>query len=410
MLTKSLKAFGVVILFGSCLAKPVSAGQLLGDASNYNVFTLGNFTQSGTDSLGRVAVGGKFDPGGTITGTTVNGSGSYSIASNNPNTPGIANLVVGGNYRNGSTTVNGNAVIGGNASVDGTVNGTLSVGGDLTRGYGQQNGNVVAGHNITYTGPSGTGLSSITAGNNLTVGGGGSMNGSVYYGGTFTNNNGYQFYSGSANAISPGSVTVTVPIDFTAQGTLLKTLSSNLDALTTTGTMLFTGNTATNTAGQLTLTGTSSTQDIFHITGSMLSLTNQFTITGKAGETIVVNVDGSAASMSNFAFTLNGVDKQHVLFNFANGGSATTLTLNGVGIQGTILAPNSAVNFAGGNIDGTIIANTLQGAGESHEFLFQGNVTFPTPTTSTPEPATVVTGALGAAFAAFAVRRKRRTA
>ena len=407
----SLRSCLVPILVGSSLSLTAHAGQLLGTASNYNVFTLSNFTQQGTDSLGRVAVGGKFDPGGTISSSSLNGSGSYSVASNNPNQPPIANLVVGGDYRNGNTTINGNVVIGGTASVVGTVTGTLGVVGNLTRGYGQQGGDVLGGQDINYTGASGS-LSKVTASQNLTMGGGGYFTGSVYYGGTFTNNNSYKPFSGTANFVTPAPAAPTVPINFATEASILRTLSGNLDALTSTGTATFTGNSATNTLGAITLKGTHSDQDIFHISAADLSHANSFTITGVAGETVVVNVDGSAASMSNFGFFLNGVDRQHVLLNFYNLGNTSTLSSNGVGIQGTVLAPFTAINFAGGNIDGTIIGNTIEGSGESHEFLFQGNVTFgtvaPPNATSTPEPTTLVSAGLGILMDALVAGKRRR--
>lgn len=390
-------------LLCSCFGVSANAG-LLGTANNYNVFTLSNFTQSGTDSLGRVAVGGKFDPGGTINSSYLDGSGSYSVASNQPNNPSIDNLVVGGDYRNGSTTINGNVGIQGNASVEGTVTGTLKVGGDLTRGYGTQGSNVLAGGNINYTGPSGS--LNITSVGNLSIGGGGYLNGNIYYGGTFTNHDSYIPFSGTSNHVTlPAPV---LPINFVSESSFLKTLSGKLDALGTTGNVNFTGNTSNHMLGALILTGTNTQQDIYHITGAMLSNTNSFTITGKAQETVVINVDGPLASMSNFGFTLNNVDRQHILFNFYNGGNATTLTSNGVGIQSSVLAPFTDINFAGGNIDGTIIGRTIRGGGESHEFLFQGNVQFPDSTIATPEPATVVSASLGLlGVAAFAFRRRR---
>ena len=403
---RSILGFLFVVGLNLCLSDTVRAAQLLGAANDYNVFTLGDFTQQGTDSLGRVAVGGKFDPGGTVGNPSLNGSGSYSVASNNPNQAGIANLVVGGNYRNGSTTINGNMVVGGTASVDGTVTGKLSVIGDLTRGYGQQGGDVSGGHDIFYTGPDGV-LSRITATRNVTIGGGGAFAGGVYYGGTFTNNN--NFSPITSHFVSPAPVPPTLPINFASEAAFLKTLSGKLDALSSTGTTTFTGNSAINTNGALSFFGTHSSQDIFHVNTADLAHTYSLSITGVAGETIVINIDGAAASMSNFGMSLSGVDRQHVLFNFYNGANTSTFTTTGVGIQGTVLAPFTNINFAGGNIDGTIIGNTIQGSGESHEFLFLGNVTFGPSSVSTPEPTTFVSGILGTLAAGILAYRRRNS-
>jgi choice-of-anchor A domain-containing protein len=58
-----------------------------------------------------------------------------------------------------------------------------------------------------------------------------------------------------------------------------------------------------------------------------------------------------------------------VLFNFYQ---ATTLRFEGVGIEGSVLAPNAKVEFSNGNINGVLAVGSLAGPGENHEHPFDG--------------------------------------
>ena len=86
---------------------------------------------------------------------------------------------------------------------------------------------------------------------------------------------------------------------------------------------------------------------------------------------MLLNVSGTAGSMQNFAFFLSGgVVMGRVLFNFPQ---YTALTLNSIGVLGSVFAPRADVNFAGGNLDGTLVARSLTGAGEPHHYPFQSS-------------------------------------
>jgi choice-of-anchor A domain-containing protein len=79
----------------------------LGAATGYNAFVLGNFTESGTDSLGAIAVGGNFAPAG---------NGSFTIASSHGgDNAAICDLVVAGNFTDNYAGLGGgSAFVGGN--------------------------------------------------------------------------------------------------------------------------------------------------------------------------------------------------------------------------------------------------------------------------------------------------------
>src|SRR5262249_4066755 len=71
------------------------------------------------------------------------------------------------------------------------------------------------------------------------------------------------------------------------------------------------------------------------------------------------------AQMQYFGMTVSGTDQQHVLFNFPD---ATSLSVAGISVQGSVLAPGADVTFSNGNLEGTLVAGTLTGSGEFHNF------------------------------------------
>jgi len=91
-----------------------------------------------------------------------------------------------------------------------------------------------------------------------------------------------------------------------------------------------------------------------------------------------------------------------VLYNFYQ---ATSLTINSISIEESVLAPYANIDFAGGDINGTMIGNEINGSGKSHNYLFDGNLP-----NAVPEPSSVVmmltAGALG--VIPLARRRLRR--
>jgi len=322
----------------SAVAGPLA----LGPAADFNVFVFGNNTQSNSDTEGRVAVGGDAN-------FTLHGSG-WSIGTKSPGNTN--NLIVGGTLTNQYNTVHGGVLVGGNVNWNTpTISGNLAV-----------NGNVSFGN------------------------GGGSIGGTVDIVGT---------YSGPSyllqNAVPP-SVTP-LPFSFAAVKTQLQSESTYLASLAPTGTT-----TMNFSQVMLSATGPQNGFYVFNVTGAQLAAGSGLSITAPSGSTVVVNVDGTTDSFQNMGISLNGVDNQHVLYNFHQ---ATNLTLNGIGIEGTILAPWANVNFINGQINGSLIAQSLTGGGESHLHLFQGNL----PVNPIPEPSTVVLAAIGLAALGIVARR-----
>jgi choice-of-anchor A domain-containing protein len=330
-----------------CLSLGATAAQgsylNLGPAGDFNLFVFNDNTQSGSDSEGRVAVGrdALF--------------GSFTVGSSMGNN--TDNLIVGRN---------------------------------LTNTYTTQRGGVLVGGNLTWETPTILGRVAVNGNANFT--GWGSVTGPVNVVGTYSAPN---YFPPNQNT-GPNPF----PFDFAEVESYLVSQAAYLATIPTNGEVKINqGN------GAITLTALNPADSYisFNLTGAEMAdaTSGGLTINAPAGSTVVVNVTGPVSSMVSFGINLNGVDKQHVLYNFHD---AMNLTLDQIGVMGTILAPLASVNFAGGAIDGTIIAKNLSGPGESHLYLFQGDL----PLQPVPEPATVALGAMGlAALVTVRLRRKR---
>lgn len=122
--------------------------------------------------------------------------------------------------------------------------------------------------------------------------------------------------------------------------------------------------------GNIKLTGTNSGLNIFSVTSFQLANTASFWLDIPETSTALVNIAGSDVTMSNFAFfrTVNGeqhqvVDNgqdrdltQAVLFNLFG---ATSLNLNAIGIEGSLLAPLANTTFSNGQINGNLILGSI---------------------------------------------------
>jgi choice-of-anchor A domain-containing protein len=239
----------------------------LGIAVDFNVFVLGNATQSNTDAEGRVAIGGD------------------------------ANFA---NY---------------------------GVGDRLTASAGSRD-DLVVGGGLTFT------------------------NGQVYHG---------NLVSGSAASLSSvglpdGTARTGMPVDFSAARARLIADSDAWAGLAANGTVA-------DWYGSLTLTGKDAKLNVFAVSADVLARASSVTISAPAGSSVLVNVSGTAGSLRNLGMTVTGTDRGHVLFNFS---AANTLKISGISVEGSVLAPDAAVDFDNGNLEGTLVAGSLSGSGEFH--------------------------------------------
>lgn len=183
-------------------------------------------------------------------------------------------------------------------------------------------------------------------------------------------------------------------IDFAAAKQELTNLSADLAALTPTGTTTY------ETWGGIQLNGKGSNLAVFLLDGAKLSTTNFLKIDADPLATVIINVLGDNITLSNFGIDLGSTRKQNLLFNFFE---ATKLASSGFTFPGSVLAPKADYSFNNGNIEGTLIANSVSGTGEFHNYTFEGDL----PSGAVPEPTTMAGLALAGGGLA-ALRRKRQ--
>ncbi|WP_339376021.1 choice-of-anchor A family protein [Calothrix sp. NIES-2098] len=255
--------------------------------------------------------------------------------------------------------------------------------GNVSQQYTDIEGKLAAGGNVNFVGGIGNKLANnsgnvVVAGQNLTL-----SNGQVYHGNAV--------YGGTANVASNvgfpnGSLSKGNPIDFNAAGAELRSLSQYLAGLTPTG------NTTVQSWGGINLNGSSTAFNVFNLSGADVSKTNYFEIKGDTNSTVVVNISGTNVSLQNFGFNIIGTNKQKVIYNFYE---ATNLTASGISIEGSILAPLANFNFNNGQVNGNVVVASLTGNGESHNYLFNGNLpdvpkTSHSQPTEVPEPTPLI--------------------
>ncbi|MDC0708120.1 choice-of-anchor A family protein [Stigmatella sp. ncwal1] len=226
---------------------------------------------------------------------------------------------------------------------------------DYTGGHDVQ-GKVAAGGNIDMTDFAvGAGLpdtqtsNTLVAGGNLTLSRGGVW-GDAWYGGNYS--------ADTAVVYSRGAVTQGTPIYFAARFGELRRLSSQLAALTANGT------TTREPWGGIMLHGTDLDVNVFDVSASAFNGAALWSIDAPADSLVVVNIRGGSASFSGFSTTFSGgIDQHGVLYHFVD---ATSITAQGFGFWGTVLAPYAHVNFSNGSWDGGIYALSLTGNAEGH--------------------------------------------
>ncbi len=236
---------------------------------------------------------------------------------------------------------------------------------------GAGNVNLPGGFSIgTELGDNAKGTPVLIAGQNLTVTGGSVYKGKAVYGDILSKpeNTNYTAVQG-------------IPIDFIAMGTRLRSMSSDLAALQSNGTV-------SKSYSTLTLTGQNPDLNIFQVADSQLGdSTNSIVINAPASSHVLVNVSGSQVKISG-GLTVNGPAAQHILYNF---NQASSLKLSNIGVIGSVLAPNAALNF-GGSIKGSLVGASMTGSGYGSSSIpfYDVDVEAPAPAPTKEEMVTIV--------------------
>lgn len=164
--------------------------------------------------------------------------------------------------------------------------------------------------------------------------------------------------------LSDGVINMTSPVDFNAASLYLNNLSSQLSALEQNGTTTF-------EYGGINLSGTNPDVNRFTVSGSDISACNNFLIDVPENSTVLINVTGDNIDWSG-GFQLKGATNANVLINFFE---ATEITISGIDIKASVLAPKATLNFPAGLISGQVIAYNVYGSGQFNWVKFIGKIT-----------------------------------
>jgi|GEM_PF-756179 len=222
------------------------------------------------------------------------------------------------------------------------VQGRLAVGNNATlSGYG-------LGSNLPG---SASNADNLIVGNNVTFVNGQLYNGNLVYGGTAN--------LWSSNLLNGSVRHETDIIDFAAEKAALVERSDFWSAIPNNGIVR-------DDNRNITIVGPSGKLNVFTLDHNRLNSATSLTIDAPAGSTVLINVPGLSPRLQNFQmFLTGGVQRQNILFNFYE---ATDLSVTGISVQGSVLAPLATVWFANGNIEGSLIADNVNGSGQLHNF------------------------------------------
>jgi choice-of-anchor A domain-containing protein len=121
--------------------------------------------------------------------------------------------------------------------------------------------------------------------------------------------------------------------------------------------------------GDILFSGSDPALNVFEVTPTALASAHFMSVTAPAGSTVIINVTGTAATFSGFAIHLNGVSSSEVLWNFRY---ARTIELEGIGFEGSILAPYADLTFNNGQMNGKAAVRNAWGNGQYNLSLFEG--------------------------------------
>lgn len=278
--------------------------------------------------------------------------------------------------------------------------GKVAAGGNVTIESGYSVGeksqpstySLISGGNVTYkTNSNGTIFNGgIYAAGNVDIHNGVTVNGDVTANGTLSN----------AGATIRGNTNVgqniANPIDFESIENSLKTISKDL-SLNATNALI------ENRYGGTFLTGT---QDInyFNIDASLINDAWGFHLDMDENSVAIINVYGDYVDFSDMGFNISADAKaENILFNIVD---ASNVNIRGVGFKGQIVATNADIDFNNGHIDGSMIAKSISGNGQFHNFFFNYGEP-PQPPKDVPEPSMISLILAGCGMIFFAKRRKK---
>jgi len=155
-----------------------------------------------------------------------------------------------------------------------------------------------------------------------------------------------------------------LPFDFGRQFEIIRRTSRVLAAQPANGTFEY-------RFGGLHLAGDcASPVQIFQLDGQQVLDAHTFEVECiPDGATVIFNIGGTAAGLSNMSLESLAPHRERVLFNFFEAGE---LTLAGIGVQGSILAPHADIQQPQGVVHGNVIAVSWSGMMQLNHVPFRG--------------------------------------
>lgn len=282
-----------------------------------------------------------------------------------------------------------NTFVLGNFSGSSDTQGRLAVGGNATLQH----------YSVGDQLPSSTTGDTLVVGGNLNYQGGRVYYGNVAVGGSATIDQGVYWGLRNNNQTLAQNLGAGLPIDFSAAGQYLTNLSNTLAGLAATGS-------ATSKWGGMFLSGDGSSDlQVFYVDGSLLSSATWWNALASipSDAHILLNIMGKNVSMTGGQQVLAGLSDR-VLFNFYE---AEKLSIYGISVEGSILAPMADIIRAEGVIQGQLIAKSMIGPLQQNLNPYTPyNPGGGGPPATVPEPASLLL--MGSGLAALVGWQRRR--
>jgi len=122
------------------------------------------------------------------------------------------------------------------------------------------------------------------------------------------------------------------------------------------------------------LDGTDPLFNVFRVSAAQLAAAKSIIPDMPAGASALIDVAGASATFTNVGIQLGGTPAAQVLFSFCE---ATALTVKGVGIPASVLAPGAALQFDNGLIVGQVFVRSMAGFGQVNLAPFAGCLAIP---------------------------------
>jgi choice-of-anchor A domain-containing protein len=166
---------------------------------------------------------------------------------------------------------------------------------------------------------------------------------------------------GAGQSIRGGAV---MPVDFAAERIRLIGESARLASIPV-------NTTWENKWGGLYLHGDGRSElQVFSLPGDAVLAAHTFAVDGiPAGASVLINVRGSHTGLTNMSMSSLTPHRARVLFNFPQ---AIELTLAGISVEGSVLAPLAAINKPQGVIWGSVVAQSWNGDMQINLSAFAG--------------------------------------